>query len=72
MADDADRALKDAEVLDEAHIKEISARAARMPKGVPGICKHCDEHFERLLAGTADGAGTCSSSPKPSESHKEA
>lgn len=51
MADDADRALKDAGVLDEAHIREISARAANMPKGVPGICKHCDEHFERLVGG---------------------
>ena len=39
------------QVLDEAHIREISARVANIPKGVPGICKHCDEHFERLVGG---------------------
>lgn len=51
MADDADRALKDAEMLDEAEIKLIRERAANIQKGVAGVCKHCDEHFERLVGG---------------------
>ena len=51
MADDADRALKDAEVLDEAEIKLIRERAANIPNGVAGVCKNCDEPFERLVGG---------------------
>ena len=34
MADEADRALRDAEVLDEAHIRLIREQAAMIPKGV--------------------------------------
>ena len=51
MADDADRALEDAELMHKVLIQEITMRAARMPKGAPGICKHCDEYFERLVGG---------------------
>ncbi|WBQ35294.1 hypothetical protein [Pseudomonas phage pPA-3099-2aT.3] len=51
MADEADRALRDAEVLDEAHIKLIREQAAMIPKGRPGECNHCGEYFERLVGG---------------------
>jgi hypothetical protein len=51
MADDADRASKDTEFLEDANIVLIREQAAKIPKGVPGECSNCGEHFERLVGG---------------------
>lgn len=51
MADDADRAQKDTEMLERMQVAEIHRRAAEMPKGTPGICKLCGEDMPRLVNG---------------------
>lgn len=51
MADDADRAQKDADILEEAQAAEIRRKVETMPKGVPGVCRLCGEDMPRLVNG---------------------
>lgn len=51
MADEADRASHDTQVLEDANIVLIREQAAKIPNGVPGECLNCGEHFERLVRG---------------------
>lgn len=51
MADDADRASQDTQVLEDANIVLIREQAAKIPKGVPGEGLNCGEHLERLVGG---------------------
>lgn len=51
MPDDADRASQDAEILDNAVIKDISQRANQIDPGIAGECDHCGEYMLRIVRG---------------------
>lgn len=48
--DDMDKAQDRAQVLNDLAIQDIRSRV-QMPKGHPGECDYCGEHFERLVNG---------------------
>lgn len=51
MPDFIDDTLARTEVTDEARVAAIREKAAKIPKGTPGVCTHCDEHSLRLVRG---------------------
>lgn len=51
MTDDFDRASEREQEAREAAIDATRRAAAAIPKGKPGECDHCGEHFARLVGG---------------------
>jgi len=49
MTDEIDATTEKMEVFDAAAVAAIRNEAARMPKGYPGECVHCEEHSLRLV-----------------------
>lgn len=51
MADDADRAGQDTEMLDAMSVRAVRVAAAAMEAGKPGECAICEEFSPRLVSG---------------------
>ncbi len=51
MPDEIDATDEKMEVLAAAGIAAVRDEVARMPKGYPGECVHCEEHSLRLVRG---------------------
>ena len=49
MSDELDAITDKMEVFDAARIAEIREKVARIPKGCPGECVHCEEYSLRLV-----------------------
>lgn len=51
MSDELDLTATNIETIESAAIARIRERAAKIEKGVAGICSRCEEHSERLVRG---------------------